>query len=511
MDTFYTSKLLIIYDFKENILMNLNIKYYNQSIKTFKTEIYICGFFNKDKINEDLNVLSDNKLKNAINVEKFTGQKDKSILVYANSNIKRILYIGLGNKNEFKENNSRELGAKIAKKINSLKINSISIDLKSFNLNRSSNLSQSFIEGIILGNYQFLNYKTEEKEKNTLNSITIVGNINNTGIEVGQNIANGVNYSRDLGNHPPNILTPTYLANEAKKIAKNKNMKAKIFDVKDFQKMGFGSFYGVAKGSLNVPAKFILVEYTGGKKNDAPIALVGKGLTFDSGGISIKPSPSMDEMKFDMCGSATVMGLMKVVAELQPKINIIFAIGSTENMPDGNAQKPGDIVKAYNGKTIEILNTDAEGRLVLADVLSYVEKNYKPNTILDFATLTGAVLVALGDRASGIMGNNNNLIKEVKSSAEKTNERVWELPLWDEYSKDIKSKIADIKNLGKSRLAGTISAGAFLKEFIDHTPWVHMDIAGTAWGPTEPSYLPKSGATGVGVRLVYNLIQKRIK
>jgi leucyl aminopeptidase len=287
-------------------------------------------------------------------------------------------------------------------------------------------------------------------------------------------------------------------------------MKSKIIDVKDFTKLGLGSFYGVARGAKE-PAKLIIVEYNGTSKQSKPLALVGKGVTFDTGGISIKPSPAMDEMKFDMCGSATVIGVLNAVAILQPKINIVFAIGATENMPGGDAQRPGDIVTAYNGKTIEVLNTDAEGRLVLADVLSYVEKNYKPDSIIDFATLTGAVLVALGDQASGIMGNSSKLINEIKKSSDQSNEKVWELPLWDEYAKDIKSKIADVKNLGRSRLAGTIAGGVFLKEFVNDTPWVHMDIAGTAWGPKEPEYLPKNGATGVAVRLIYNLIENRIK
>ena len=214
----------------------------------------------------------------------------------------------------------------------------------------------------------------------------------------------------------------------------------------------------------------------------------------------------MDEMKFDMCGGATVMGLMNAVSILQPKLNIVFAIGATENMPGSDAQRPGDIVTAYNGKTIEVLNTDAEGRLVLADVLSYVNKNFKPQYMIDFATLTGAVLVALGNRASGLMGNDEKLINKIKKSSEASGEKVWELPLWPEYSKDIKGKYADIQNLGKAG-AGTITAGAFLKEFVGDTPWCHLDIAGTAWGPTEPSYQPKVGATGVAVRMIYNLLE----
>ena len=285
-------------------------------------------------------------------------------------------------------------------------------------------------------------------------------------------------------------------------------MECHIFDFKELKKMGMGAFCGVAQGAKE-PAKMIIVVYKGGRKAQKPIALVGKGLTFDSGGISIKPSPKMDEMKFDMCGSATVMGVLWAVSKLKPRLNIIFAIGSTENMPGSNAQRPGDIVTAYNGKTIEVLNTDAEGRLVLADVLAYVNQQYNPAAILDFATLTGAVLVALGNRASGVMGNDDSLMKQVKQASQLSDEKVWELPLWEEYSREIKGKYADIKNMGENRLAGTIAAGVFLKEFVGATPWVHMDIAGTAWGPKEPSYQPKVGATGVAVRLVYNFLENR--
>jgi leucyl aminopeptidase len=254
-----------------------------------------------------------------------------------------------------------------------------------------------------------------------------------------------------------------------------------VFDVSKFEDMGLGSFYGVARGAKE-PAKMIVIEYNGGNKKQKPIALVGKGVTFDTGGISLKPPSRMDEMKFDMCGSATVMGVMNAVSILQPKLNMVFAIGATENMPGSDAQRPGDIVMAYNGKTIEVLNTDAEGRLVLADVLSYVNKHYKPAYMIDFATLTGAVLVALGNRASGLMGNDEKLINKVKKSSKATDEKVWELPLWPEYTREIKSPYADLKNIGNAGLAGTITAGAFLKEFVGDTPWCHLDIAGS-FGP----------------------------
>ena len=486
---------------------NLNFTFNKVKLNSIKTKLFVYGLFKNQKVNKNLNAIFDNDLDKIMKLESFKADKNQNIYMYG-SNMQRLQIVGLGDKKKFSSDNLRASFANIIRNANSKKIDSLTIDSSSFCLENDS-MSQACAEGLILGSYMFNDYKSKSKN-NTVKKIDFFGNCNKNSLKKGKMIGYGVNLARDLGNHPPNILTPTYLANEAKSLSKAKNMKAKIIDVNQFQKLGLGSFYGVAMGSAE-PAKMILVEYSGGNKKDKPLALVGKGLTFDTGGISLKPPPRMDEMKFDMCGSATVLGVLKAVAELQPKTNIIFAIGATENMPSSKAQRPGDIVKAYNGKTIEVLNTDAEGRLVLADVLSYVNKNFTPDSIIDFATLTGAVLIALGDRASGIMGNDDTLIKKVKSSSDETGEKVWQLPLWDEYCKDIKSQIADIKNLGRGRLAGTISAGAFLKEFVGDTPWVHMDIAGTAWGPKEPSYMPKHGATGVAVRLIYNLIETRNK
>ena len=477
------------------------------NLSSIKSKLFMYGFFKDDVVNKTIDKVLGSLLSKTMKLESFNGSYKKNFLLYG-SNLERVLVVGLGEKNKFSTERSREIGAFISQKTNALNLDSITIDANSFMLNNPK-YCQGLTEGLILGNYQFIDYKTVDIKNNSLKSITYYGDYDKQSTEVGNVLGISVNYSRSLGNHPANILTPTYLAKEALEISKLKNMSSTIIDVKDFTKLGLGSFYGVARGAKE-PAKLIIVEYKGGSESQKPLALVGKGVTFDTGGISIKPSPSMDEMKFDMCGSATVMGVLKAVSLLKPKINIIFAIGATENMPGGDAQRPGDIVTAYNGKTIEVLNTDAEGRLVLADVLSYVEANYKPNSIIDFATLTGAVLVALGDKASGIMGNSEQLINEIKISSKNTDEKVWELPLWDEYAKDIKSKIADVKNLGRSRLAGTISGGVFLKEFINNTPWVHVDIAGTAWGPKEPGYLPKHGATGVAVRLIYNLIENRI-
>ena len=396
-------------------------------------DLLIIGVDDNKKLSFPANLSAKIKddLSAAFMIEGKMSKKSKKIISYDNGKITRTCLYGFAPKKD--TDTFRSLAANIIKYSKSFK--DLAIDLNSFAIKSDKQL-QAFVEGLVLGTYEFLNYKDKEKG-HKLSSITLIGDPSKSIVDKATIIANGVCYARDISNHPPNILTPTYIANDAVQIAKsNKNMSSKIIDVSEFEALGLGSFYGVAMGA-HEPAKLILVEYKGGKKNDKPIALVGKGLTFDSGGISIKPSSKMDEMKFDMCGSSVVMGVLKAVAELNPKLNIVFAIGSTENMPGGKAQRPGDIVTAYNGKTIEVLNTDAEGRLVLADVLSYVVKNYNPREILDFATLTGAVLVALGDRASGLMGNDPKILKKVKKASDKTGERVWELPMWKEYSKDI--------------------------------------------------------------------------
>ena len=491
-------------------MINLRtIKTTKRSYRDIESELLIVGLFQDKELSTQLKSLDktiENQLSHAIQLDEFKGKKDSRLAIYGSQSIKRILLVGLGTQKNYTTDRARSIASTLTRYADGLKVASFTVDGDSLSLKKNT-MAQAFTEGLILGSYRFNDYKTKEDDNTRADSVMFYGNVDKKSLEKGRVLGESVCYSRDLGNHPANILTPTYLSKEAERIAKDSpKMECHIFDLKELKKMGMGAFYGVAQGAKE-PAKMIIVEYKGGKKAQKPIALVGKGLTFDSGGISLKPSPSMDEMKFDMCGSATVMGVMKAVLELKPRINIIFAIGSTENMPGGNAQRPGDIVKAYNGKTIEVLNTDAEGRLVLADVLAYVNQHYKPAAILDFATLTGAVLIALGNRASGVMGNDDSLMKEVKKASLCSDEKVWELPLWEEYSREIRGKYADIKNIGESRLAGTIAAGAFLKEFVSETPWVHMDIAGTAWGPKEPSYQPKVGATGVAVRLVYNFLE----
>ena len=307
---------------------------------------------------------------------------------------------------------------------------------------------------------------------------------------------------------PLNECTPTTLANFAKNMSKKNKMKCNIISEPELQKKGFGGISAVGRGSKNQP-KLIILEHNKGPRNVKPIVLVGKAVTFDTGGISLKPGAAMDEMKFDKCGGCTVLGIMKAVSELKLPINVVGIVPSVENMPGGEAYRPGDIIKLYSKKTAEILNTDAEGRLILADALSYGEKHYSPKTIIDFATLTGACIVALGTNVAAIVSNDEKLSKRIMDSSKRTTEEVWELPLNQDYMDMIKSDVADMKNVGIGRAAGTITAAAFLKNAIEKTPWTHIDIAGVAWTQTatkEKPYNPK-GATGFGVRLILDYLQ----
>ena len=434
----------------------------------------------------------------------FIKGKSGEITTIAGKNGLIALVFGLGNRKEVDAEKLRCAAALVSKNCIANKIDSVSFIMPS--KIKDKYLSQAVGEGLVLGSYQFNEFKTVEKSKFEMHSAWVVGGDKKSVLK-GSIIGESVCLARDLENRPGNIATPTHLAENAKKIGKAKNFKSSIFERDKFTKMGMGALAGVASGTEE-PPKFIIMEYNGGLKSQKPKLLVGKGLTFDSGGISIKPSSKMDEMKYDMCGSGVVLGVMKAVAELKPKINIVGIIPSTENMSGDKAYRPGDILTAYNGKTIEVLNTDAEGRLILADALAYASKHFKPEYILDFATLTGAVVVALGHVASGIMGTDKNLIGKIKISSKTTAEKVWEFPLWDEYLDQVKSKIADVKNLGSPGQAGSIAGGAFLKSFVsDDIPWCHFDIAGSAWGNKSLPYQNPGLATGETIRLVIDLLK----
>jgi leucyl aminopeptidase len=366
-------------------------------------------------------------------------------------------------------------------------------------------------EGALLGLYSFTKYKKPEYED--IEEILIVVRekekvpMLELAIDKGKVVAEAANLARDMVNEPANYMTPSQMAEVAKAIASKYKLECKVFDREDMEAMGMGALLGVAKGS-NQPPKLITLIYKGDEHSEKAMGFLGKGITFDSGGISIKPSEGMDEMKGDMAGAAAVMTALGAIAQLKPKINVTAIIPATENLPSGTALKPGDILQAMNGKTIEVISTDAEGRLILADALSYaVKQGLSP--LIDLATLTGACRVALGLLYSGVFGNDQNLVEKVLKAAERTGERMWQMPMPEEYKEQNKSEIADIKNTG-NRYGGAITAALFLAEFVGNTPWVHLDIAGPRLSSRESGYLVK-GAAGFGVRTLVELALSEAK
>jgi leucyl aminopeptidase len=337
-------------------------------------------------------------------------------------------------------------------------------------------------EATVTGIYTYSETKTQNVTTPALNKLTIhsTDKLDSTwrnGLQRGKGIGEGINTARHLGNLPGNICTPTYLAKRAQALAGDK-LSVTVMDEKQITKLGMGAFMSVAAGS-DQPAKFIVMQYRGAAVSRAPVVLVGKGITFDTGGISIKPGPGMDEMKFDMCGAASVLGVMTALQQLQPRKNVVGIIAATENMPGGKATKPGDVVKSMSGQTIEILNTDAEGRLVLCDALTYAER-FKPKAVIDIATLTGACVIALGNHASGLFANDQTLADELLAAGVAAQDRAWQLPLWDDYQKSLDSNFADMANIG-GREGGSITAACFLSRYAKNYKWAHLDIAGTAW------------------------------
>jgi leucyl aminopeptidase len=425
---------------------------------------------------------------------------------------KRVALVGLGKQSEFNLEKLRTAFAKVMQHLRSINVKEAATSID-WNLipHAKDKVAQAVAEGALLGLYQYTPFKTVDREDlKNMEQLNIIAHekdfsLIEATIKKTQVITQAVYFTRDLVSAPGNEMTPSVLAKKAQEIARRKNVTCKVLDKVKMKGLGMNSLLGVASGSNQAP-KFIILEYFGSKKGKAPIVLVGKGLTFDSGGISIKPAEKMDEMKTDMSGGAAVMGAIMAAADLQLPLNIVGLIPATENMPSGTAYKPGDILKSFSGKTIEVINTDAEGRLILADALAYASK-YKPAAIIDVATLTGACIVALGDDVIGMLGTDDKLKNEINKAAQATGELVWELPLWESYSELIKSDIADYKNSG-GRAAGTITAAAFLSKFAGHFPWVHLDIAGPAWSDKDKTYIPK-GASGVTVRLLVEFLRNR--
>jgi leucyl aminopeptidase len=457
----------------------------------------------------------DGTLSRAFRSKEFSGADCEKLLVHAGKDVpwERLLLVGMGRERDICLTRLRQASSGAACFLAEKKITGFLTALGQVPV-RGSSLAdriQALGEGILLADYRFDQYLDEEKRKKTI-TLSTVGVWLAPGehraeaeaaLEVAEQVCAGVCFARDLVNQPGNCKSPAYLAGQALKMAEQVGIQAMLLERDELEREGFGGILGVAQGSSREPY-LIVLQYRGGTDNARPIALIGKGVVFDAGGISLKPSDKMDEMKMDMAGGATVLGAMLTAARMKLPVNLVAVVPAVENMPSGTAIRPGDILTSLSGKTIEVLNTDAEGRLILADALTYVGR-YEPRVVIDLATLTGACVIALGHHASAVLGNHDGLIRQLLKAGERSGERLWQLPLWKEYAAMIKSDFADLKNIG-GRPAGTITAAAFLQSFANDYTWAHIDIAGTAWEEKGRPGFPKGG-TGVGVRMLIEYLR----
>ncbi|MAG91687.1 hypothetical protein CMO83_03360 [Candidatus Woesearchaeota archaeon] len=469
----------------------------------------LVGFFkeNPDLSDELKKFDSDNTISSFIKDNNFKAEKGEVKSVYINKKIKNIALVGLGEKDKFNLDVLSSVIAEISKKLRDSGNKSFSVFLNSFNNGKIKN--EDVVEKITLCSlmalYKFTKYKTKDDNGKKINQITLLSNGNfDDEIKYSTIVADAVNKTRDLINSPPNVATPDYVASYAKELAKKSNLKCTVFDEKQIEKMKMECLYSVGKGSVNKP-RLAILEYNGGG-DKKPVAIVGKGITFDTGGINVKPHPYIINMKDDKGGAVAAIHIIEACSKLKLPINIMVVTPLAENMIDSTAYRPDDVLTAYNKVTVEIKNTDAEGRLVLADGLAYAAEQ-KPQAIFDIASLTGAARIVLGNVGSPFMSNDPKLSDRLKKASDRSLEKIWELPLWEEYDEDIKGDIADIKNIGNNGDAGTIIGGMFLKHFVDDLPWAHIDIGETVFAKAEKGIIIK-GATGASVRLMVEMLRE---
>jgi leucyl aminopeptidase len=489
----------------------------SQSCREIKAQALAVAVFKDEKADKGLLKTLDaavgGLISSVIKTEEFVAKEGETAYFHVAGDAlkaERLLLIGCGERDAYKAAQMTQMAGTAARFLRSKNAKSIAIAPRADG--DVERIAQTVIGGAIMGLFELDKYRTKDQEKRELERIIVVIEGGNEkalrqGAERGRIIGESVNFTRDLANEPGGYLTPTILAGRAQEVAKKFGLSIDVLDQKRMEKLGMGSLLSVSRGS-DEPPKLIVMKYEprkAGRKQNGLLALVGKGITFDSGGISLKPGENMELMKYDMTGAATVVGTMRAIAQLKPSIPVLGVAPCSENLPSGKATKPGDIVRAMTGKTIEVINTDAEGRLVLADAIAYAKK-LGATQIIDMATLTGAVSIALGDVNTAILGTDQSLIDEVIDAGKEVGEKFWQLPLDKEYTNQIKSDIADIKNVGGKK-AGTITAAAFLKEFADDTAWAHLDIAGTAWGDTAQPYRSK-GPTGIAVRTLIEFIER---
>src|ERR687887_881138 len=493
----------------------VQVKVEKAKIDQKQTPLLVIGVFEGEQDfqhSKELDSTVFTSIKETLENKEFRGTLGSSILVYTHGRgpMKKIMLLGLGKKDKFTDETARICAGRAGQKARELRVKEFSILQFS---NFDEGLVEAMTEGVSLALYSFNKYMEAKEPATKIEEVAILINSDSPKFQSVADkaylVVEAVNFARDIGNLPPNDCPPAQLASMAISLAQEHGIKARVFDRYELENMGMGGIVAVGKGSNN-PPKLIVLEYNGASDpQQKPYLLVGKAVTFDTGGISIKPGEKMDEMKFDKCGGCTVLAVMRAVASMKIAVNLVGIVPSVENMPSATSYRPGDIIRMYNGKTVEVLNTDAEGRMILADALAYGIAIYSPKAIIDLATLTGAAIIALGANVAALIGTNDQLTDRLRKLAEKTGEKMWELPLYDEYHEQIKSAYADIKNIG-GRPGGAITAAAFLSNFVNGVPWTHIDIAGTAWtqdGTYERSYNPK-GATGFGVRTLIKLLME---
>ena len=478
------------------------------AVAVFKNEKSDEGLIKK------LDELSGGLVSSALEAEEFSGKEGETCYFHLVGNnklkVRRLLLVGAGEADDYKPGQVSQLVGTAVRSLRSKNAKSVAVVPRA--TGDAEETAATAVQGAFIALFDPDKYRTVEKEEKTIDRLVVViedaeQSAIDRGVEAGRIVGESINFTRDLANEPGAYMTPTDMAERARDIANEFGLSIDVLDEARMEQEGMGSLLSVSRGS-DQPAKLIILKYTPAKaepESSELLAFVGKGVTFDSGGISLKPGENMELMKYDMTGGATVLGAMRAIAQLKPPIPILGVAPCTENLPSGKATKPGDVVKAMTGKTIEIINTDAEGRLILADAIAYAKK-LGATKIIDMATLTGAVSIALGDVNAAVLGTDQALIDEIISAGNEVGEKFWQLPLDKEYSKQIKSDIADIKNVG-GRKAGTITAAAFLKEFADGVAWAHLDIAGTAWGDDAKPYRAK-GPTGIAVRTLLRIVDR---
>jgi leucyl aminopeptidase len=480
------------------------------AVAVFKDEKPNDGFLKK------LDELSGGFVKSSIEAEEFSGKEGETAYFHLISNDKlqarRLLLVGVGAADEYKTASVSDMAGTAVRALRSKNAKSIAVVPRLSTDTEAA--SAAAVQGAFISVFDPDKYRTVDKEQKSVDRLVVVmdGDVEEAkrGVVAGKIIGESINFTRDLANEPGAYMTPSDMADRAREIANEFGLSIDVLDEARMEQEGMGSLLSVSHGSEQ-PAKLIILKYTPANFDESKkelLAFVGKGVTFDSGGISLKPGENMELMKYDMTGGATVMGAMRAIAQLKPSIPVLGVAPCTENLPSGKATKPGDVVRAMTGKTIEVINTDAEGRLILADAIAYAKK-LGATRIIDMATLTGAVSIALGDVNAAVLGTDQKLIDEIISAGQEVGEKFWQLPLDKEYSKQIKSDIADIKNVG-GRKAGTITAAAFLKEFADGVAWAHLDIAGTAWGDDAKPYRSK-GPTGIALRTLLKIVDRASK